>query len=470
MSRYLLAPVRRNGIQFLYSHLMKAVKILLTGALAIASQQLSAQKAAWRDTTSRIVIPELKYKLNPSGSHYLKATLVSQIWARYSEMNPGSRIYDTPVNAYADLGIRRLRIQAFGQLTDRIFFYTQFGMNNFNFLAKRNVGSYFHDVVTEYRIIPQLSIGGGLTGWSGLSRFASPGVGSIMGIDAPLYQQATNGTTDQFLRKLSVYAKGQIGRLDYRVALTSPQAYQNTVASAAPLAIGKDAQFSLAAPKMQEQAYVFWQFFDKEANSLPYTTGTYLGKKKVFNIGAGSIHQPDAMWFLGDNNDTISADMLLLGADAYLDMPVNRNGSAISAYVAFSDFRMGHNYLRNNSAMNPANGVGSNASFNGAGIGFPMIGTGQTLYGQFGYKFKDNLLGDNGTLMPYVTAQYSQFQKLIDPMLLFSGGINWFIHGTHQGKLTLDYQSRPVFNAAPAGELLQTSRKGVIALQYQISL
>jgi len=450
---------------------MKTANILLTGAVALASLQSFAQKAAWRDTTSKITIPELKYKLNASGSHFLKATLVSQIWGRYSEMNPGTKIYDTPVNAYGDIGIRRLRIQAFGQVTDRLFFYTQFGENNFNFLAKRNVGSYFHDAVTEYKILPQLSIGGGLTGWSGLSRFASPSVGSIMGIDAPLYQQATNGATDQFLRKLSIYAKGQIGRLDYRVALTSPMAVQNTVASAAPLAIGKDAQFSQAAPKLQTQAYLFWQFLDKEANILPYTTGTYLGKKKVFNIGAGFIHQKDAMWYLNADADTTSTDMLLLGVDAYLDMPVNKNGSAISAYLAYNDFNMGPNYVRNNAPMNPATGVGTQASYNGAGIAFPMIGTGQTLYGQFGYKLKDNLLGDNGTLMPYVTAQYSQFKKLDDPMLMFSGGVNWFIHGTHQGKLTLDYQSRPVFQFdTPTGEFLQTSRKGALTLQYQISL
>jgi len=449
---------------------MNIANILLTGVVAIASQHAIAQKAAWRDTTSKITIPELKYKLNASGSHYLKATLVSQIWARYSEMNPGSKIYDTPVNAYADLGIRRLRIQAFGQITDRLFFYTQFGENNFNFLAKRNAGSYFHDAVTEYKVMPQLSIGGGLTGWSGLSRFASPGVGSIMSIDAPLYQQATNGATDQFLRKLSVYAKGQIGRLDYRIALTSPMAYQNTVASAAPIPLGKDAQFSLAAPKLQTQAYLFWQFLDKEANILPYTTGTYLGKKKVFNIGAGFINQKDAMWHLNDENDTVSSNMLLLGVDAFLDMPVNTKGASISAYLAYNSFDMGHNYMRNGNPMNPATGVGTNASFNGAGIGFPMIGTGQTVYGQFGYKFKDNLLGDNGTLMPYVTAQYSQFQKLDDPMLMFSGGLNWFIHGTHQGKLTLDYQSRPVFEANTAGDLLETSRKGILTLQYQISL
>jgi hypothetical protein len=38
--------------------------------------------------------------------------------------------------------------------------------------------------------------------------------------------------------------------------------------------------------------YVEYQFFDKEANFLPYKVGTYLGTKKMFNIGAGFYTAP----------------------------------------------------------------------------------------------------------------------------------------------------------------------------------
>jgi hypothetical protein len=99
-----------------------------------------------------------------------------------------------------------------------------------------------------------------------------------------------------------------------------------------------------------------------------------------------------------------------------------------------------------------------------------MIGTGNTIYGQFGYKFKNNLLPENGTLQPYFTIQYSQFEKLKDPMILMDGGVNWLIHGTHAGKITLGYQSRPVFEKNTANEYVQTGRKGMAVLQYQISL
>ncbi len=441
-------------------------QVALSALAVCLSHGLTAQKN-WKDT-SKLVIPELKYKFNQSGSHYIKATVAAQMWARYSEMNPGTQIYDTPVDAYGDIGIRRLRFSVWTQLTDRIFFYTQFGQNNFNFLSKRNTGAFFHDAVVEYKVIPQLSLGGGLTGWSGMSRYASPGIASILGVDAPLYQQVTNGVTDQFLRKLSIYAKGQVGKLDYRVAITSPMSAQNSLVTIP--AISTDANFSMAAPKLQSQAYLYWQFFDKENNTLCYTTGTYLGKKKVLNLGAGFIHQEDAMWYLNSAGDTTSTDMLLLGADVFLDMPVSKNGGSVTAYVAYNDFDLGPNYVRNNGVMNPATGTGTGGTYNGAGVAFPMIGTGQTIFAQAGYKFKDGLLGGNGTLQPYASVQYSQLKKLNDPMIMFEGGVNWLIHNTHTGKISLNYQSRPVFEANPAGEYVQTSRKGMMVLQYQVAL
>lgn len=436
-------------------------------ALALVCAPVAIAQKNWKDT-SKLVIPELKHKFNASGSHYVKATVVAQTWVRFSEMNPGTMIYDTPTDNYTDIGIRRLRFSAWTQLTDHLFFYTQFGQNNFNFLSKRYTGAFFHDAITEYKVAPQLNIGGGLTGWSGMSRYASPSVGSILGVDAPLYQQATNGITDQFLRKLSLYAKGQIGKLDYRVALTSPMSAQNSSSTIPP--ISKDASYSLAAPKLQSQAYLFWQFFDKESNVLPYTTGTYLGKKKILNLGVGFIHQKDAMWYLNANNDTVSTQMLLIGADVFLDMPLGKNGSALTAYVAYNNYDFGPNHLRSLGVMNPATGVNASGTITGAGVGVPMIGTGQTVFALVGYKLKDGLFKGNGTIQPYASMQFSQYETLSEPMILMDAGVNWLVHGTHNGKITLNYQSRPVFDKNTTGEYVHTGRKGMVVLQYQISL
>ncbi len=444
---------------------MKAVFIALTAV--IPAMSAFAQQAKIRDT-SRVVIPELKVKFNPSGTHYFKSTILIQNWARYSEMNPGTTIEGTPKSAYGDIGIRRWRVQAFAQLTDRVFLYTQFGQNNFSFLAKRHTGAFLHDAVTEYKAASWLYLGGGLTGWSGMSRFSSPAVASILSLDAPLYQQSTNGVNEQFVRKLSLYAKGDIYRLNYRVAIASPMSTLNSTVAISP--ISSTSNFSTEPGNMQTTGYLMWQFFDKETTTVPYMAGTYLGKKKILNIGAGWVQQNNAMWHTDVNGDTIRTNLLLLGVDVFADLPVSRKGAALTAYLAYNKFDFGKNYIRMNGAMNPGNGVDADGTLNGPGVNYPMIGTGDVFFAQVGYKFRNDLLPDNGTLQPYASVQYSQFEGLDDAAVVYEGGINWLIHGTHAAKISLGIQSRPVFEWNIPGTRELTMYKNMYVLQYQISL
>jgi hypothetical protein len=198
--------------------------------------------------------------------------------------------------------------------------------------------------------------------------------------------------------------------------------------------------------------------------------GTYLGKKKVLNLEAGAIYQPSAMWRTtgaGSTLDTVYDPMTLFSVASYLDMPLNaEKGNAISAYLGYFNTNYGRNYIRNNGIMNPASGVNAGGTFSGAGNAYPMFGTGSVVYGQVGYKFKNDLLKDLGTLMPYASAQYAQYQRLDDPVLVVDAGLNWLMQG-HTQKLSLDFQNRPVFSANAAGALLQSSRKSALILQYQ---
>jgi hypothetical protein len=62
--------------------------------------------------------------------------------------------------------------------------------------------------------------------------------------------------------------------------------------------------------------------------------------------------------------------------------------------------------------MNPATGINSTVGKVGKsgttfGNAYPMFGSGQSLYGQFGYLFSNGLLGEYGTLMPYLSATYA---------------------------------------------------------------
>lgn len=405
-----------------------------------------------------------KFYLNEDGSHFVKLTLLTQVWARSLSYNPGSTVFGYAKDKGVDFGIRRYRVQFMGQLTDRVFVYSQFGENNFNAISDRKVGFFVHDALGEYALVKnKLSLGMGLTAWSGLSRFSAPSVGAILGVDAPLFLQSTNDVTDQFLRKLSVYAKGKLGKLDYRLTVADPMAIQKTTL---PITPSVNSTFSPKPPKKQWNGYLMYQFLDQESNQTPYMVGTYLGKKKVFNIGAGFVYQPDAMWHLPSATATadqaVMSNMLQLAADVFYDAPTNKNGEAISLYGNVTHFDFGPNYTRNLGAMNPANGTTNTAIMNGGGNGYPAFGTGNAVYAQAGYKLKDNLIGKT-TLMPYASIHHANYDRLQSGMNYYEAGVNFLLDG-QTSKFTLGYQNRPIFST----DGVQTDRKGALIAQYQV--
>jgi hypothetical protein len=421
-------------------------------------------------------VNEMKLSLNDDGSHYIKWTFLNQVWVRYNQSNPGTMVLNEPASETVDIGLRRTRIQFFGQLSDHVFFYSQFGQNNFNFLSQnsgnRKLQVFFHDALGEYNVWKNtnyLKLGGGLTITNGLSRFSQPSVSTIMTTDVPVFAQATVDQTDEFSRKLSVYARGQVGKVDYRFSLSDPFPITTNGTTLPPP--GAAATFAQRGHHKQYQAFLIYNFLDKETHTTPYMTGTYLGKKKILNIEAGIITQKNAMWTRETPaSDTVYHAMNLWSVALYYDAPLNEGtGSAISAYVGYFDYDFGKDYLRYNGSMNPANGIVNGPAAGSQGNAFPMFGTGNILYSQVGYLFKRDLLGEGrGTLMPYASLMHANYDRLNDSMDVWDVGINWLI-SSHNSKLSLDYQNRPVYQSDVSG-LSKHGSKGQVVLQYQISI
>jgi hypothetical protein len=410
---------------------------------------------------------ELKLNLNDDGTHFLKATFTAQVWNRYTDNNPGSSINGYAEKETYDIGLRRVRAQFFGKITNNIFLYTQIGINNFGYNSARKPAMFFHDVVTEYYITPRtLQIGTGLSAWTGFARYSSPAVASILGYDAPLYQQSTNDVNDQFLRKLSLYAKGKVGKVDYRFILSKPMLIDGTTTTVKPINLNSD--FAYTPPKIQTSAYVMYQFLEEESNLTPYITGTYLGKKKVLNIGAGYQYQPLAMWHYNDStrSQVVKQPLLNYAIDVFFDHPVGEKGSAITLYAAAAHTDYGKNYLRNNGIMNPTSSNVS-TSLNGGGNAFAMYGTGNVYHVQVGYLLPQKLLGEtNGQLQPYADITIAKYDLLKDDMVMWNAGVNWLVQ-SHKAKLSLNYQNRPIFSKT---EYTQIERKGMVVLQIQIAI
>ena len=430
-------------------------------------------------------LDELRLKLNEEGSHYIKATILNQIWLRYNNSNNGTTVLGNPTTETVDIGLRRTRLQLYGQLSDRVFFYIQFGQNNFNYLSSQNATNtgnrknqvFFHDALGEYRVFKgadKLHLGAGLTITNGLSRFSQPSVGTIMSLDVPVFAQATVDQTDEFSRKLSVYARGQLGQLDYRLVLSDPFPVTSNGLPQAGIN-ATNANFAWDNHSKQYQALLIWNFFDKESHVTPYMTGTYLGKKKVLNLEAGFITQRNATWTGSNTNADRTTDpsrkyydMNLWAVALFYDAPLNKDkGTAINAYAGYFSTDYGQGYLRYNGIMNPANGstlTGMTAA--SYGNAFPMFGTGSVFYTQVGYLLQRDMLGEgHGTLMPYATLQSASYERLKNQMNIVDVGINWFMKG-HTSKITLDYQDRPTYTAQ-GSELISGERKGQWLLQYQ---
>jgi hypothetical protein len=423
---------------------------------------------------------EMKLNLNEDGSRYLKWTFMNQVWVRYNESNPGTTVLAEKTPETIDFGLRRTRIQFYGQLSEHVFFYTQFGQNNFNYLSQnagnRKLQVFFHDALGEYRFgtSDKLKIGTGLTIANGLSRFTQPSVGTIMTLDVPVFAQATVDQTDEFARKLSLYARGQLGKFDYRIVLSDP--FPVTTNGQAKPVVNNYATFAQVGHHKQYQGFFIYNIFDKESHVTPYMTGTYLGKKKVFNIEAGIISQKDATetgitdGVTGVVSDVKLHDLTLWSAALYYDAPVNvEKGTALSMYLGYFGLDYGPGYLRYNGIMNPADGIVNGPAASSQGNAFPMFGTGSVIYAQAGYLLKKDLFGENkGTLMPYVSIMSGDYDRLRDRMNVIDIGLNYFIKG-HGSKVSLDYQNRPVYKNKD-GDLVKGGNRSQIVLQYQISI
>ncbi len=429
-------------------------------------------------------------------------TFLNQTWLRFSQNNDGSmRLGESALNTL-DIGLRRTRFQLFGNVHPKVFYYMQFGQNNFN--SMYNIGSnrknafFVHDAITEYQVTKNngLKIGGGLGIANGLSRFSQPSIGTISAIDVPVFAQATVDQIDQFSRKLSIYARGQVGKFDYRFVLSDPFPVSSNGTSLP--AVTKNAQFSPLKHKKQLQGYLMYQFFEHEGHSTPYMTGNYLGSKKVWNVAAGAIYQPQAMYRLNSNGsgDTIYESMKLFCLESFLDIPL-KNKSAIHAYLGYFNMNYGSNYLRMNGIMNPVNATNLPGLAKDVGPQYgnslPMFGTGQTIYSEVHYLLpqrfnkmnvktkettasgvKGNLNADKNISEAtrfgvYATANASKYDRLKSITTIESHvGLNCFIQG-HQGKLTLDLANRPqvlVYNNL----ISQMPNLWQAVLQYQIFL
>ncbi|MGV8945317.1 MAG: porin [Lutibacter sp.] len=401
---------------------------------------------------------KLNLNLDESGKTYIKASLSMQLWARYFETNPGTTINGENATDVFDFSIRRLRMGISAQLSPKLYVYSLFGGNNINATTEKDFQFKVLDLYAEYEFVEEFALVMGKSGWEGLNRWNVRSSKSLMAVDAPLFSLLTVDKNDDVGRGLGIWSKGQIGKFDYILTLQDPiQFGVNSKEGIVDYAKNK--------PRKRTSGYVKYEFLDNESNKSPYSgsTGSYIGAKNILNLGAGFMNQPKMTSQLVNGLEKFY-DFKNWAIDVFYDAPLNKEkGTAITTYLGYNNNDFGPNYIRNVGANDITSG---GTSFNGSGNDFPMMGTGNTVFFQFGYLLPK--AKNNARLQPNIAIQYSDFEALDDKMIVYDLGINCYFKG-HDNKLSLGYQNRPVFKNLN-NQLKVDERKGMIVLQYQIEI
>jgi len=364
----------------------------------------------------------LKVNINEDGSKYFRIISWAQFWAQ----NNSDRPLDINGNEQSNtnFSLRRARILMYAQISKDFMILTHFGLNSLNADNMSPTGTrdasqlFFHDVWAQYSLGNKHAVGGGLHYWNGISRLNNQSTLNLMTLDNQRQSWATLGLSDQFARHMGVYFKGSLGKFQYRVSINDALT-NNLQATTVPVNNGvatytgrrllgsKDAGRTYAG-------YFEYGFFENESNFLPYKVGSYLGTKKIFNIGAGFFAHPKGS-VIADNSGILSGeDVKIFALDAFYDMPLGTNGGALTAYALYQnndygkDFTLGTTYE-----------------------------TGSLLHGHVGYVLP---IQTKAKFQPYISFDSRKIEALDDNASQFGVGTNMYLSG-HNAKLTLEYQS-----------------------------
>lgn len=460
----------------------KTIHLLLVSALlpvlADAQDSLRTKPAALTPHTG------IRFKFDEAGNRYLKMNIWTQIWFRGIENNPGTAVNTQPQDWSLDVGFRRMRVQMFGQMSPRFTLMLQMGANNQSFASGGGSGTgangagkrapfYFHDAYGQFNIIHEkdpytktenrhtLSIGAGLHCWNGVSRLTNASTIHLLTADAPVFNWPTIEISDQLTRMFGVFAKGNLGKVGYRVSVNKP-----FMTSSKPT-VGGPAVDNNRGNIVSYNGYFDYQFLEKDENTTSFLTGSYYGKKKVFNIGTGFLYSPNSTMRQPVAGVFESHAITALGVDIYYDTPVGskEKDMSLTLYSVFYDYDFGKDYLRTTAIMNPgtidSTYIGPKA-MEGYGSSRYLLGTGRMWYTQAAFMLPE--FSKALRIQPYVAYTWKDLQALNQPGHYYNAGINLLFDGNN-AKISLEYNSRALY-AAPSKTVFKRAGEILAVIQF----
>lgn len=467
------------------------MKALLCFGALITAMNISAQDSLKKplklsEETFKNSPGEMKIRFDESGDKFLKFGISSQVWLRGIDNNPGTQVNGVPQDFTYDAGVRRMRIIMNAQMSSWLSVMLQFGINNQSFISGGGSGTggngagkkpqiFFMDAYNEVTIKPMvdkatktmnknhLYIGAGLHAWSGISRLTNASTTKLLTADLPVFNFPNIEVSDQFSRQFGVFAHGAFNKFNYRVSVNKPFATNRTPIVGGPVVENNQ------SGKLSFAGYGMYQFGDRETTATSFLPGTYIGSKKIFNIGLGFYSNNDATLEQPTEGQMVSHNQSNFGLDVFVDRPIGNPAKemAVSFYSVYYLNDYGHNYLRTTGIMNPGTAdptyTGAVAA-EGFGNAKYLLGTGKIWYTQAGFvlpKFSDKV-----KLQPFASYTLKDFDALNQIGHHYDIGANLFIL-SQNAKLAYQYTSRPLYNAETKEVF---TRKGEHLLTLQIAL
>lgn len=359
----------------------------------------------------------IKVKLDENGKKYIRIISWAQVQAVYNDNA-------APNTAKTNFNLRRARVLLFSQINDKFLILTHFGLNSLNSSNLSPVGKsdasqlFFHDVWVQYQLAKDHVIGGGLHYFNGISRLNNQSTLNFLTLDNNRQSWASLGLSDQFARHIGMFFKGKFGKLQYRFAIND--ALVNGLDSRTPVNGGSAVYGGTRLLGTRDAGKIFagyfdYNFLDQESNFLPFKVGSYLGTKKVFNLGFGFFAHPDGS-VIADNTGKLSGENVsIFAVDAFYDAPLSDDGSALTAYAVYQNNDYGKDYL------------------------FSAYGTGSMIYSHVGYVFAGDKTKTR--FQPFVSFASNSYDAVSDNRNIFGIGANAYMSG-HNSKLTLEYKNQ----------------------------
>ncbi|MDP5077986.1 MAG: hypothetical protein NWQ19_07820 [Nonlabens sp.] len=376
----------------------------------------------------------MKVNLNDDGSKYFRIISWAQLWAQNTDQETFNDL--GAENSNTNFSMRRARVLMYSQITDKFLILTHFGLNSQNADNLQPVGKsdssqlFFHDVWGQWNLNKNHAIGGGLHYWNGISRLNNQSTLNMLTLDNNRQSWSTLGLTDQFARHLGIYAKGNFGKLQYRVsvneALTNGLNAAGVPTQDVATYNGRRVLGGAAAGK-NVAGYFDYNFLDQESTFLPYKVGSYIGSKKIFNIGAGFFYHANGSVLLDVNGNPVGEDVAIFAVDAFYDAPIGDKGAAITAYASYQNNNYGNNFT-----------LGQTYE------------TGSMIYGHVGYLIPSK--NEHLKIQPYVSMNSRSIDAIDDNASRLGIGGNLYFSG-HHSKLSVEYATEKYGNLDAVGTL-----------------